>query len=164
VYHHILVTIDGSAGSDAALEEAIDLAQDCGARLTIVALARQQPWWSMCSVYPVAMFQLQSDLLAAAQACLHDARERVPHDLPVTTILARTSLRSVLRERAASGCYDLIVMGSSRRAPRTRRRRVRVFRGLPVLVVAPAARPRSRTTTAAPSAGHAASLGRVAPR
>jgi nucleotide-binding universal stress UspA family protein len=162
VYRHILVTIDGSAEADAALQEAIDLAQDCGSRLTIVALARPQPWWSMCSVYPVAMFQLQADLLIAAEAALCEARERVPDDLPVTTILARTSLRSVLRGRAASGCYDLLVVGQ-RRALRGRRRRVRSLRGIPMLVVSPPAPPRSRTATPG-SDRSAPPLGRVASR
>jgi nucleotide-binding universal stress UspA family protein len=161
VYRHILVTIDGSAEADAALQEAIDLAQDCGSRLTIVALARPQPWWSMCSVYPVAMFQLQADLLTAAEAALCEARERVPDDLPVTTILARTALRNVLCGRAASGCYDLLVVGK-RRALR-RRRRVRSLRGIPMLVVTPPAPPRSPTATPR-SDRSAPPLGRVASR
>ena len=49
---------------------------------------------------------------AQAEAILGQARERVPDDLPVTTILTEKPIRSALICRIKEGHHDLVVMGS----------------------------------------------------
>ena len=56
--------------------------------------------------------ELIADHRAQAEAILRDARERVPDDLPVTTVLTEQSIRSVLLRQIKDGDHDLVVIGS----------------------------------------------------
>lgn len=47
-----------------------------------------------------------------AGAILRQARDRVPDDLPVTTILTEQPIRTQLIRRINEGHHDLVVMGS----------------------------------------------------
>jgi nucleotide-binding universal stress UspA family protein len=49
---------------------------------------------------------------SCAEAALRRARDRVPDDVPVTTILTETPIRPALIEAIERGHHDLIVMGS----------------------------------------------------
>src|SRR5207244_11430783 len=54
----------------------------------------------------------KEDARSSAEAVLRRARERVPDDLPVTTILTDEPIRPALIEQIKRGGHDLIAMGS----------------------------------------------------
>jgi len=49
---------------------------------------------------------------AQAEAVLRAARDQIPDDLPVTTMLAEHPIRTALIRQIADGHHDLVVMGS----------------------------------------------------
>ncbi len=58
------------------------------------------------------MAQIDADARAWGEAVLRRARDRVPDEIPVTTILSDKPIRSALIEQIKRGRHDLIVMGS----------------------------------------------------
>jgi nucleotide-binding universal stress UspA family protein len=111
VYRNILVAVDGSADADRALDQAIALAEDQHALLTLVSVI--PPRTGLSSLTPAAA--------AAAAECfgpaiyeriLRDAVARVPGDLGVRTVLLTGHPARRIVERAREGGHDLIVMGS----------------------------------------------------
>ncbi len=53
-----------------------------------------------------------ADADAEAQAVLRRARDRVPKDLPVTTIVTDQPIRVALLRQVEAGHHDLVAMGS----------------------------------------------------
>jgi len=62
------------------------------------------------------MFKAVGELIAGAhaqaEAVLGDARDRIPDDLPVTTMLTEQPIRTALIRQITDGHHDLVVMGS----------------------------------------------------
>jgi len=112
MFRNILVAIDGSAEAERALTHAIDLAESEHTRLTLITGVRQLP--PVASIGPVGMpwAELEADALASAHDVLRRARERIPDDLPVTTVLTEEPIRPALIEQIRHGGHDLVVMGS----------------------------------------------------
>ena len=111
MFRNILVCVDGSAHSERALSEAIDLATAERSRLTLLtsipglptgrAARRPRPG---SSPWPPSSNE--------AKATLRAAVDRVPASIPVTKILTRKPIREALTARIKSGEHDLVVMGS----------------------------------------------------
>jgi nucleotide-binding universal stress UspA family protein len=112
MFRNILVAIDGSTHSDEALAQAIDLAESEHARLTLIAGVPGLPPAASAGLYGPALAVMQADARSSAEAALKHARERVPDDLPVTTILTDEPIRPALIEQIKRGGHDLIAMGS----------------------------------------------------
>jgi nucleotide-binding universal stress UspA family protein len=112
MFHHILVCIDGSAHADRALSEAIDLASAENGRLTILTAIARPPYWACTPETAGGIESLFNDLKREAETTLRSAVDRVPADVPVTTILSLKPIREVLLEQVRSGRHDLVVMGS----------------------------------------------------
>jgi nucleotide-binding universal stress UspA family protein len=112
MFHNILVAVDGSPDAEQALTEAIDLAECENTRLTLITAVSQVPAtaYGSAGVLPVA--QLLEDARVEAETILRRARERVPHDLPETTVLTEQPIRAALIDQIAKGGHDLVVMGS----------------------------------------------------
>jgi nucleotide-binding universal stress UspA family protein len=111
MFHNILVAVDGSADADEALAHAIDLAESEHTRLTLMTAAAELP----ATAYLMAgeeTGQLIENAHAQAEAVLRQARERVPADLPVTTVLTDRPIRTALMCQIKEGDHDLVVMGS----------------------------------------------------
>jgi nucleotide-binding universal stress UspA family protein len=111
MFHNILVAVDGSPDADAALTQAIDLAEGEHARLTLMTGVAELPagaYW----VAGEASGRLIADTRAQAEANLRQARDRIPDDLPVTTVLTSEPIRGALVNQIKKGNHDLIVMGS----------------------------------------------------
>jgi nucleotide-binding universal stress UspA family protein len=111
VFHNILVAVDGSPDADQALAEAIDVAEAEHTRLTLITGVAELP--------PTAYLmpgeetgQLLENGHAQAEAILRRARDRVPPDLPVTTVLTERPIRCALVDQIKSGGHDLVVLGS----------------------------------------------------
>jgi nucleotide-binding universal stress UspA family protein len=112
MFRDILVSIDGSAHSDQALSEAIDIAQAGRARLTLITSVRACPSWAYSPVSAGAARQLAAEFEREAHRAMRDAVARVPPDLPVTKIITHEPIRSALIKQIEAGNHDLLVMGS----------------------------------------------------
>jgi nucleotide-binding universal stress UspA family protein len=112
VFRNVLVAFDGSADAEEALAEAIDLAEAERTRLTLMMGIPQLPVISYLSLSGQACAELDADTRSRSEATLRRARDGVPDDLPVCTILTAEPIRSALIEQIKRGNHDLIVMGS----------------------------------------------------
>lgn len=112
MFRSILVAVDGTSHADAALAQAIDLAQSEHSRLTLLTAQTPPP---ACACLGGVTGLVPAELLdrrGAAQKVLRGALERIPPELPVTTILTHQPIRTALIREAKSGRYDLVVVGS----------------------------------------------------
>ena len=112
MFRNILVAVDGSTHADEALAQAIDLADSEHARLTLITGVTGLPSAAYVGLSGPAFAVMQADARSSAEAVLRRARERVPDDLPVTTILTDEPIRPALIEQIKRGGHDLIAMGS----------------------------------------------------
>jgi nucleotide-binding universal stress UspA family protein len=111
MFHHILVAVDGSPDADRALAQAIDLAQSEHSRLTLMT-AVQDPPGTAYIVPGAPIDQLVENAKTESEAILARARDKVPDNLPVTTILTEEPIRTALIHRIKEAGHDLVVMGS----------------------------------------------------
>jgi nucleotide-binding universal stress UspA family protein len=111
VFHNVLVAVDGSTHADQALTHAIDLAQSEHARLTLMTAVTELPATTYLTAGG-ATGTLIEEAHAEAEAILRRARDRVPDDLPVTTVLTEEPIRLALIRQIKKGHHDLVVMGS----------------------------------------------------
>jgi nucleotide-binding universal stress UspA family protein len=112
MFRNILVAVDGSTHADEALAQAIDLADSEHARLTLIAGVTGLPPAACVGLSGPAFAVMQADARSLAEAVLRRARDRVPDDLPVTTILTDEPIRPALIKQIKRGGHDLIAMGS----------------------------------------------------
>jgi nucleotide-binding universal stress UspA family protein len=110
VFHNILVSIDSSRHSDAALTEAIDLAQSGNARLTILTAVPKPATWTTPAAAATGALAPQLEREATETLCR--AVDRVPESIPVTKILTHEPIRAALSHQLETGKYDLLVLGS----------------------------------------------------
>ena len=157
MFRNILVGYDGSPHAERALDEAIDLAVASRARLTILtSVPRPQPWVFTGLTAGPAM-ALTAELSNESEQVLRRARERVPDEVPLTTVLERCPAVAALRRRIREGDHDLVVVGSRGRGPLCSALLGSVSRALqrhshvPVLVVHGEPALTGRTTQAPPS-------------
>jgi nucleotide-binding universal stress UspA family protein len=109
VYRNILVAVDGSPDAEAALEHASALARDQRARLTLLTIIPPMPATAMLASGAAPP---RSEVLRHYGCLLRSAADALPPDVGVTTQLVEGTPARVLIDRANSGDYDLIVMGS----------------------------------------------------
>ena len=134
-YRSILVGIGPGAAGSAALDEAVALAAREGARLTLLAAVGSPPaptWWA--PTLPENPFEV---LLQACEARLRRARQAVPADVLVTTLVRSGEPAPALIGELQRGHHDLVVIGARAHAAwwRGRVRRAVVRRSpVPVLV------------------------------
>jgi len=112
MFRNILVSVDGSTHAQHALEEAIDIARGCRARLTILTAVPPAASWVGVPGTAAALTELCADLEREFTQILRDAEAQVPPDVPVTTILTHEPIRRAILHRVEKGCHDLVVMGS----------------------------------------------------
>jgi nucleotide-binding universal stress UspA family protein len=112
MFHNILVSVDGSAHSDRALSEAIDLAGSQNARLTLLTAVSRPPYWANTPMTAADIEPLAVDLHTEAEKTLRAAVDRVPASISVTKILTEEPIRDALVDQIRTGTYDLVVMGS----------------------------------------------------
>src|SRR5690242_6482915 len=99
MFRNILVAVDGSAHAGEALTQAIDLAESEHTRLTLMTGVQKLPPIAYIGLTAVPLTQLDADARAWAEKVLRSARDRVPDDIPVTTILTDHPIRAALIEQ-----------------------------------------------------------------
>jgi len=112
MFHDILVAIDGSPDAEQALTQAIDLAESEHTRLTLITGVQKPPPIAYAGLSGAPLAQIDASARASAQAVLRRARDRVPDDLPVTTILTDRPIRAAIIDQMTRCRHDLVVMGS----------------------------------------------------
>jgi nucleotide-binding universal stress UspA family protein len=112
MFHNILVAVDGSPDAEQALTQAIDLAESEHTRLTLITGVQKLPPIAYAGLTGAPLAQIDASTRSWAQAVLRRARDRVPDDLPVMTILTDRPIRTALLEQINRGRHDLVVMGS----------------------------------------------------
>ena len=117
MFHRILVGVDDTPASSAALRQAIELVDAGHGRLGLLSSApRPTMVGASPTIMPITRAELAQELIDWAQHNLAAAEEMVPQEIPVTKLLAHGSpWRALLRE-ARSGRWDLIVVGQTHRA------------------------------------------------
>jgi nucleotide-binding universal stress UspA family protein len=116
MFHRILVGVDDTPASRAALRQAIELVDAGHGRLGLLSSApRPTMVGAAPTIMPITRAELAQELVDWAQHNLAAAEEMVPQEVPVTKLLAHGSpWRALLRE-ARSGNWDLVVVGQTHR-------------------------------------------------
>jgi len=112
MFRNILVCVDGSPQAERALTEAIDIASECRARLTILTAVARPPAWACTPATAGALERLTPELERDSLEILRTAVDRVPESVPVTKILTHDPIRDALKHRVETGNHDLVVIGS----------------------------------------------------
>jgi nucleotide-binding universal stress UspA family protein len=107
VYRNILVAIDGSEHSRAALEHAIALARDQHSRLTLITVVPP-----VAAVAVAGSAQVMSLQEQCFQETLDGAAAAVPQDVGMVRILAHGKPSREIAERLVNDDFDLVVMGT----------------------------------------------------
>lgn len=114
MFHKILVALDGAADSQRALREAIDLARQGNAQVTLLS-AYPTPAALLVGgpvVPPVDVSGLEQALKSEHERLLEEALREVPDDVSVTRVLCEGPASKAILDEARRGNHDLIVMGS----------------------------------------------------
>jgi nucleotide-binding universal stress UspA family protein len=111
MFRRLLVAFDGSTHANAALAEAIELAQVTHGRLTVMAVMPESTlWWGVASEVPADLGALDRSNERACQTMLSRAVQTIPSDLPAITLIRRGGAAAAILAEGAQ--HDLIVMGS----------------------------------------------------
>jgi nucleotide-binding universal stress UspA family protein len=103
-YRNILVPVDGSRAALAAVSQAVFLARDQNARLTLLTVEAPDAG--------VAIGMQPPGRGDAFERALREASRSIPGDVGVTTMLVKGEPGPTILRVAAHGGYDLVVMGS----------------------------------------------------
>jgi nucleotide-binding universal stress UspA family protein len=109
----ILVAFDGSPGAWAALERATEIAVGQSALLTIAAVVPEARVYGGFGPFalPYSPDALRREAEQEMQRLLGAARDEVPADISLTTVLLSGRPAKALARFAAKGDYDLVVTG-----------------------------------------------------
>ena len=111
MFRRLLVAFDGSTHAQAALAEAIELAQANHGRLTVMAVVPDDSLWLGVAVeVPGNLGGLDGSNEREYQSMLDRAVQTIPADVPVIKRIARGNAAARILAEAAE--HDLIVMGS----------------------------------------------------
>ena len=110
MFRSILVPFDGSKAAEAALEEAIELAREEGARITIIGVATRSAWVPVG--YGASAMPTDAQLEEELDRRLDEVVERIPDDVHVATVVRSGCVSQAILDRIEQGLHDLVVMGS----------------------------------------------------
>lgn len=109
MFRNILAAVDGSPGSDVAVEIAADLADALPASLTLVSVAGLH---HVVGRPESATVRVRLDAEEHARAILHAAASHVPVGIPVALRIAWGQVEPALLRELRAGGHDLLVLGS----------------------------------------------------
>jgi nucleotide-binding universal stress UspA family protein len=113
-FHRLLVAVDGSATADLALGAAVTAARRDHAAITLLAvvpdvIADSRKWVSTGGPDPGAM---QQEADADAERMLRETLDRIPDDIPVTTLLRHGKAGPEIVAQSREQAYDAILLGA----------------------------------------------------
>jgi nucleotide-binding universal stress UspA family protein len=112
-YHRLLVALDGSENAMLALSAAVTAARRDHASITLIYvapdMAAEMARWPWPAGWPG---DLQADADATAERTLREAVERIPADIPVTTVIRHGKPGPEIVGHARDSAYDAILMGA----------------------------------------------------
>lgn len=113
-FHRLLVAVDGSDNAMLALAAAVTAARRDNAAITLIAVApdmvaESTRWLSPGAPSPT---QLQAEADADLDRRLRQAIERIPADIPVTTVLRHGRPGPQIVAFAAESNFDAILVGA----------------------------------------------------
>jgi nucleotide-binding universal stress UspA family protein len=115
MFHKILVAIDGSPHGERALSEAVQLAEQNRAQLTVITIVPDPSTWLLTGgAYGGAIDQtaLLEDIEREYRDLLEQAVASVPEDVSVTSRLLHGRPSDRILEELNEGAHELLVMGS----------------------------------------------------
>ena len=115
MFNNLLVAIDGSPHGERALSEAIDYAERCNARLTIMTCVPDPSAWLLTGgPYGggIDFEALAEDTERDYRDLLDAASQQVPKGVSVTTVLAHGRAPDRILEQLRQRSHDLVVLGS----------------------------------------------------
>ena len=115
VCRSILVPLDGSAHAAAALERAVELAQDNCTWLTLLHVVEPPQLPPVGAAFVVGLVTPETD--EQAEALLETAAATVPDGIPVARIVRHGRAADEILSRVEAAQHDLVVMGSRGRGP-----------------------------------------------
>lgn len=114
MFRNVLLGLDFTPASQRALDEAIELCERHGGRLTILTAIPEVRGWAAGPCESVtAANELNEQLERDACELQHDALDRVPDDLPVRTLIRREHACAALVAELETGRHDALVIGAS---------------------------------------------------
>jgi len=111
-FHRLLVAVDGSENAELALRAAVTAAHRDNAAITLITVApdvRNDSRFAFAMVDSVA---IQQDADTAAERLLREAVERMPDDIPVTTVFRRGRPGPEIVAHSKEAPYDGILVGA----------------------------------------------------
>src|SRR4051794_12456672 len=117
MYRHVLCAYDGSPAAESALDDAIEMAAAMRARLAIVSvLEKPAAGVAAAGVDPQLLFK---QVEREGGDRLRAATERVPDDVPLTTMLRVGHPSEQILKAAAEVGADVLVLGTRGRGRMT---------------------------------------------
>lgn len=105
---NILVPVDGSDGSDKAVEKAVEIAKICGAKLNFLYVANI----NQLAINAALTHAILEAVKKAGQTILERAENLVPNEISYETFLETGSPAVMILDFKEKLSADLIVMGS----------------------------------------------------
>ncbi|HEX2360394.1 MAG TPA: universal stress protein [Solirubrobacterales bacterium] len=110
MFRSILVALDDSPTSQAALDVAIDLAQRLRSRLTVISVSPEIPGYAYRAAIDVQA--LRAEVESETERILREGVDRVPEDVPVTSVFRHGRAGEEIVAQLEAGGHDLLVSGS----------------------------------------------------
>jgi nucleotide-binding universal stress UspA family protein len=108
-FKRLLVAVDPSANAELALSAAVTAAKRDRASITLISVSPDLSRWPAGSAYDPSL-QPQAD--EEAQELLRRLVERIPPEIPVTTLFRRGQAGPEIIKAAEEGTYDAILVGA----------------------------------------------------
>jgi nucleotide-binding universal stress UspA family protein len=115
MFRNVLVAFDGSAHSERALAEAVDLVRSNGGSLTVAAVTPGLSPWLIAPggmAPPENIGALQEEIAAEYRGMLDKAAATVPDEVPTETVLLEGPPARAIVSQVRKGGHDLVAMGS----------------------------------------------------
>src|SRR3954466_6538441 len=122
MFRKVLVAFDGSAHSERALAEAVDLVRSNGGSLTLVAVAPGLSPWMLSPggmALPTNLANLQKEIAREYDGLLDQAATTVPDEVPTQKVLLEGPPAEGIVSQVRKGSHDLVAMGSRGRGELT---------------------------------------------
>jgi nucleotide-binding universal stress UspA family protein len=117
-FRNILILFDGSPNTQRALTDAIELAELSHGRLTLLTSVTHMPALAFGIMDAATVQTAWGEAESYAKKIVSDARDSVPADVPLTTLLSNDPIRVAALDELERGAHDLVVMAGRQPAPR----------------------------------------------